>query len=60
MVFSVRYSPNGKFIVSSSEDASIKIWDSYTGVIIKTLTGHSTIIYSSCFTNDGSKIISGS
>jgi WD40 repeat protein len=60
MIYSVRYSPNGKLIVSSSEDASIKIWNSYTGDIIKTLTGHSTGIYSSCFTSDSSKIISGS
>ena len=30
-VFSVAYSPDGKHIVSGSEDCTVKVWDSQTG-----------------------------
>ena len=30
-VFSVAYSPDGKHIVSGSEDSTVKVWDAATG-----------------------------
>ena len=36
-VTSVCYSPDGKHIVSSSLDSSVKIWDGATGALMKTL-----------------------
>ncbi len=35
LIFSIAYSPNGKYIISGSEDNSIKIWDSDTGIELK-------------------------
>lgn len=37
----VRFSQDGKRIVSGSEDATIKVWDADTGLETLSLTGHS-------------------
>ena len=37
-------SPDGLTLVSSSADASIKLWTYSTGVCYKTLTGHSSAV----------------
>ena len=59
-VKSVAYSPDGKKIVSGSNDGTIKIWDANTGQCLKTLKGHSGDVWSVAFSPDGTKIISGS
>ena len=40
-VRSVVYSPDGKQVVSGSDDSTVKIWDTSTGTCVSTLTGHS-------------------
>lgn len=47
-------------LVSASGDGTIKIWNSETGELIKTLSGHIYYINSVCFSPDSSKIVSGS
>jgi WD40 repeat protein len=42
-VRSVKYSPDGKIIVSVSMDSTIKVWNATTGVCIKTITNDSDI-----------------
>ena len=44
-VRSVCYSPDGQFIVSGSDDKSIKIWDVKTGQCLKTLVGHNSCVF---------------
>ena len=39
-VSSVAFLPSGDFIVSSSRDKSIKLWEVLTGYCIRTFTGH--------------------
>lgn len=39
-VSSVTFVPQGDFIVSSSRDKTIKIWEVATGYCVKTLVGH--------------------
>ena len=43
-VNSVAYSPDGKHIVSGSEDETVKIWDSSTGKEVSVLVCHRPIV----------------
>ena len=47
-------------LVSGSDDQTIKIWEVLSGKLLKTLEGHSNNVLCVCFSNDGSKIASGS
>ncbi len=57
---SVAFSKDDKYIISGSEDKSIKIWERETGREIKTLKGHSHMVTSVAFSKDDKYIISGS
>jgi WD40 repeat protein len=43
-VLSVAYSPDGKHIVSGSQDETVKVWDSQTGKEVSFLVCHRPII----------------
>ena len=43
-VNSVAYSPDGKHIVSGSDDKTVKIWDSTTGEEVSVLVRHRPIV----------------
>jgi len=59
-VYSARFSPDGKRIVSGSRDMTLKIWDAETGQETLTLTGHLNVVNSAIFSPDGKRIVSGS
>ncbi|KAJ7698351.1 hypothetical protein B0H17DRAFT_332784 [Mycena rosella] len=60
-VRSVAFSPDGRRIVSGSDDNTIRIWDSDTGAAVGApLTGHSNCVQSVAFSPDGRRIVSGS
>lgn len=59
-VNSVSYSPDGKFIVSGSDDNTVRIWDVATKKPIRTLAGHTSAVTSVDFSSDGVFIVSGS
>ena len=44
-VWSVAFSPDGKRIVSGSEDKTLKVWDATTGQEMLTLKGHTDVVY---------------
>jgi dipeptidyl aminopeptidase/acylaminoacyl peptidase len=56
----VAFSPDGKQIVSGSEDKTIKLWDATAGGLQKTLAGHSGRVTAVAFSPDGKQIASGS
>jgi WD40 repeat protein/tRNA A-37 threonylcarbamoyl transferase component Bud32 len=60
LIFSVAYSPDGKLIVSGSEDNTLKIWNADTGQKILTLKGHLSSVESVAFNSDGTRVVSGS
>ncbi len=70
VVNSVVFSPDGKTIVSgsghwrgyegkASAGEEIRLWNAYTGELIKTLKGHKDVVSSVAFSPDGNLIVSG-
>ena len=60
-VHSVAFSPDGRRVVSGSEDKTIRIWDAETGQIVTgPLEGHEDWVSSVAFSPDGRRVVSGS
>ncbi|MEO1054899.1 MAG: caspase family protein, partial [Bacteroidota bacterium] len=57
---SLAFSPDGKYVVSGSEDKNIKVWHIKTGKEFRGLRGHKGEVISLAFTPDGKTLISGS
>ena len=60
LISSIQFSPDGKQLISSSGDSTIKIWQIENQKLLETLRGHANAITSMVITNDGKTIISGS
>jgi WD40 repeat protein len=50
------YSPDGRFIFTASEDATVKMWDANTKQEIRTFAGHRRGIHALAISSDGSLI----
>ena len=59
-VNSVAFSPDGKYIVSGSDDLTLKVWDHKTKELNSTAKGHKMSVSSVAFSPDGKYIVSGS
>jgi WD40 repeat protein len=59
-VLSVVFTNDGKTLVSSSRDHTIKVWDVASGKNEKTLTEHTADVYCVTFSHDGRLMASGS
>jgi len=49
----VAFSPDGKQVVSGSDDGTVRLWDAVTGAPLQTLEGHSGWVNSVAFSLDG-------
>jgi WD40 repeat protein/transcriptional regulator with XRE-family HTH domain len=56
----IAFSPNGKWIASAGNDATIQIWNSETGEKIFTLVGHTGAAFGVVFSRDGQYLASSS
>lgn len=54
------FSPDGKKVLTSSQDGTAKIWDAQTGMLIADLKEHIAIIWEASFSPDGKKIVTAS
>ncbi|KZP17818.1 WD40 repeat-like protein [Athelia psychrophila] len=60
-VRAVAYSPDGRHIVSGSDDETIRVWDAETGEAVgEPLRGHTNYIMAIAYSPDGRHIVSGS
>ena len=58
IVFDVDFSPDGKRLVSCSDDHFVQIWDVKTSKLIQSLKGHDDQVMAVAFSPDGSLIAS--
>jgi WD40 repeat protein len=56
----VHYSPDGKKLLTASDDHTIKEWLAATGKLLQTLSGHTDKVVSARYSPDGQKIVSAS
>jgi hypothetical protein len=59
-VTSVAISPDGKCVISGSQDGTVEVWTSQTGKVALSLKGHMGEVTSVAISRDGTRIISGS
>jgi uncharacterized caspase-like protein len=59
-VNSVAFSPDGKQVLSGSDDKTIKLWDANSAKEIRTFSGHTDVVFSVAFSPDGRQVLSGS
>ncbi|KAL2801694.1 hypothetical protein BJX63DRAFT_157636 [Aspergillus granulosus] len=59
-VSAVVFSPDGQTIASASNDHTIRLWDSVTGVKRHTLQGHTDWVHAVAFSPDGQTVASAS
>ncbi len=55
----VRYSLDGKQVISCADDKSVKVWDTATGTLLRTLGDHSSRVVSIALLPDGKRLLSG-
>lgn len=56
----VEFSPDGKRIVTASDDGTARVWDTATGVLRLTLRGHTNWLWQASFSPDGTRIVTAS
>jgi hypothetical protein len=59
-VYSAAFSPDGRRIVTASDDKTARIWDAATGRQIGQLNEHEGPVYSAAFSPDGKRIVTAS
>ncbi|KAK0456239.1 WD40 repeat-containing protein, partial [Armillaria borealis] len=59
-ISSLKFSPDGSILASSGADRVIKLWDAYTGEILRTLSGHDQGISDIAWSHDGEFLASAS
>ena len=56
----IAFAPDGRWLASGANDDTIKIWDTSTGHLLRTLYGHSSNVNALAISPDGKLLASGS
>ena len=59
-VESATYSPDGRRIVTASEDNTARVWEANSGRLLAVLTGHRARVWSATYSPDGRRIVTAS
>ena len=59
-VNAVAFSPHGDLVATASDDTTVRLWHSATGVRQNTLRGHQSMVATVKFSSDGKMVASGS
>ena len=59
-VNSVSFSPDGQYMVSGSEDNTVRLWSVESCELLRTMKGHTSYVTSVAFSPDGGSVVSGS
>jgi WD40 repeat protein len=60
LVNSAHYSPNGRLIVTASDDSYARVWNADNGELVQILEGHTREVNSAHFSPDGQSIVTAS
>ncbi|OAX35239.1 WD40 repeat-like protein [Rhizopogon vinicolor AM-OR11-026] len=59
-VLSIALPPNGETVVSGSSNGIVRLWDAETRKVIARWKGHTSCVWSVCWSADGERVMSGS
>ena len=59
-VHSAAFSPDGKRVVTASDDKTARVWDADSGQTLASLQGHTDSVHSAAFSADGKRIVTAS
>ncbi|MER5908669.1 NB-ARC domain-containing protein [Streptomyces mirabilis] len=59
-VTAVAFSPDGDWLATTSDDATVRIWDPATGITLRTLTGHFGPVAAAAVSPDGAWLATAS
>ena len=59
-VFHAAFSPDGKLVVTASEDKTARLWDVATGQALQVLSGHQDSVWHAAFSPDGKLVVTAS
>ncbi len=59
-VKAIKYSPDGRTVITGGYDNSIRLWDSHTGKLQRSILGHSNPVVALALSADGKRLLTGS
>jgi WD40 repeat protein len=60
IVWTVSLSADGKRVLTSSTDATLRLWDADTGQCLRVFEGHTSMVRGAALSPDGKRVLSGS